>query len=138
MPLTLTITEGLVPKEKEKGLFKDLCDLMLKLHGILGNKVMTPNVVGSINRVSKEDTFTGGENDNAAFIEWKVPGFVFSDREVQSQYVKQATDLVNEATGGVLAKNLIWVNVIHAVDGAWGINADALTNDQIIEAISQG
>mgnify|MGYP000332850274 CR=1 FL=1 len=138
MPLTLTITEGLVPKEKEPGLFKELCDLMLRLHGILGNKAMSPNIVGSIQSIAKDSMYTGGENNKAAFIEWKVPSFVFADHTVQAEYIKRATDLVHEASNGQLDKTSIWVNVVHAVDGAWGINAEAMTNEQLVAAIAHG
>lgn len=48
MPLTLTLTEGVLPKGQEKVAFAKLSELMLKHHGALGNKLMTENVVGSI------------------------------------------------------------------------------------------
>lgn len=37
-----------------------------------------------------------------------------------------------------LPKSNIWINVIHAVDGAWGIDGQALTNAQLGEAIYKG
>lgn len=138
MPLTFTITENVLPKGQEKTVFKKLCDLMLDCHGILGNTVMTPNVVGSIHVVPEEFSFSGGENADVAFIEWKVPSFVFADRETQTAYIQNATNLVHDATNGTLPKEKIWVNVIHAVDGAWGINGAAMTNDDITGAIAQG
>jgi len=33
---------------------------------------------------------------------------------------------------------LIWVNVVHAVDGAWGIAGVAMTNAQLSEAVAKG
>lgn len=138
MPLTLTVTEGVLPEGQERNIFKGLCDLMLKHHGILGNKVMTPNVVGSLHIIPENHTFTGGDNDKVAFIEWKVPSFVFSDRKTQCNYINEATNLIFDSAKGQLPKNHIWVNVIHAADGAWGINGEAMTNEELKEAISQG
>jgi phenylpyruvate tautomerase PptA (4-oxalocrotonate tautomerase family) len=138
MPLTLTISEGVIPQEKKQALFKGLCDAMLKWHGLTGNKVMTPNVVGTLNELPQSNTFAGGENNRVAFIEWKVPGFAFANREIQEGYVAEVTELLHDISNGSLPKENIWVNVIHAVDGAWGISGQALTNDQLKEAISQG
>ena len=138
MPLTLTVSEGVLPKGSEKEVFKGLCDLMLKWHGILGNKVMTPNVVGSIHVTPEDFTFSGGEPKRVAFIEWKVPAFVFADRETQCGYIREATQLLCEKSNGNIEKQNVWVNVLHAVDGAWGIGSEALTNDDLKNAISQG
>lgn len=138
MPLTLTVSDGLLPQGEEKVIFKELCDLMLKWHGILGNKVMTPNVVGAIHVIPEGYTFSGGETNKVAFIEWKVPSFVFSDRDVQKGYIQDATNLLCEKSNGQIQKQYVWVNVVHTVDGAWGINSEALTNEDLKFAIAQG
>jgi hypothetical protein len=138
MPLTFTVTEGVLPKGSEKETFARLSDAMLKWHGLTGNKVMTPNVIGSINVISKEHTFSGSKEAPVAFIEWKVPSFAFATREIQIGYIKEATNIVHEMSGEKLPKDHIWVNVVHAVDGAWGINGKAMTNAELGEAVSKG
>jgi len=138
MPLTLTLSEDVLPAGSEKQAFAKLCDSMLKWHGLEGNQVMTPNVVGSINLVPKDRTFSGAKEAAVAFIEWKVPSFAFNSREIQEGYFREATDILHEMSGGKLPKEHIWINVLHAVDGAWGIGGQAMTNEQLGEAISQG
>lgn len=138
MPLTLTLTEGVLPKGTEKATFARLSDAMLKWHGLTGNKVMTPNVVGSIHVLLKEDTFSGSKEAPVVFIEWKVPSFAFATREVQLGYIADTTNIVHEASGGRQPKENIWVNVVHAVDGAWGIAGNAMTNAQLGEAVTKG
>lgn len=59
MPLTLTLTEGVLPKGQEKLAFARLSEAMLKWHGLTGNQVMTSNIVGSIHVLAKDQTFTG-------------------------------------------------------------------------------
>jgi hypothetical protein len=54
MPLTFTLTEGVLPKGSEKAAFQKLCEAMLSWHGLQGNQVMTPNVVGSIQLFPRE------------------------------------------------------------------------------------
>jgi len=138
MPLTLTVSEGVIPKGKEAGVFKELCSAMLRWHGLSGNKVMTPNVVGSLHVIPPGHSFAGGDHSQVAFIEWKVPGFAFANREIQEGYISEATDILHAVSNGALPRENIWVNVVHAVDGAWGISGQAMTNDQLKQAISQG
>ena len=96
------------------------------------------NVIGSIQVVPKGSTFAGLEPTPVAIVEWKVPSFAFTDREVQKAYVAQATDIVHEASGRQHPKEFIWVNVTHAVDGAWGIAGTAHTNAELGAAVAQG
>ncbi|MEO8154376.1 MAG: 4-oxalocrotonate tautomerase [Rhizobacter sp.] len=111
---------------------------MLRWHGLLGNEAMTPNVVGSINVVAEEHTFSGHKAMPVVFVEWKVPSFAFSSREVQLGYVEEATNIVHEASGRRQPKEHIWVNVVHAVDGAWGVAGKALTNAELLDGVAKG
>jgi hypothetical protein len=131
MPLTLTLSEGVLPKGQEKAAYKRLSEAMLKWHGLDGNKLMTPNVVGSIHLVKPDHTFTGAHETPIAFIEWKVPSFAFADRKVQQGYFEEATNIIHEMSGGRQPKDKIFINVVHAVDGAWNFNGKAMTNAEI-------
>jgi hypothetical protein len=131
MPLTLTLTEGVLPKGQEKVAYKRLSEAMLRWHGLAGNKIMTSNVVGSIHLVSQDHTFTGTDETPVAFIEWKVPSFAFTERRTQEGYFEEATNIIQEMSGGRLARDKIFINVVHAVDGAWNFNGRALTNAEI-------
>ena len=51
MPLTVTVTQGVFTPENEKKLVPQLSALMLKVHGLTGNKFMTPVVIGHLNSV---------------------------------------------------------------------------------------
>jgi len=136
MPLTLTVTEGVLPKGSEQATFARLSDAMLKWHGLAGNEAMTPNIVGTIHVLPKDRTFSGAKEASVVFVEWKVPSFAFSTREIQLGYFDEATQIVHEASGGKQPKERIWINVVHAVDGAWGINGKALTNAELGGAVS--
>ncbi|SDO29732.1 hypothetical protein SAMN05216303_1011059 [Rhodoferax sp. OV413] len=138
MPLTLTVTEGVLPKGSEKVAFARLSDAMLKWHGLAGNAVMTPNVVGSVQVLAGEHTFSGSQETPVVFIEWKVPSFAFASREIQLGYCEEATDIIHAMSGGKQPKEHIWINVVHAVDGAWGIAGKAMTNAQLGAAAALG
>ncbi len=128
MPLTLTLTEGVLPKGHEKIAFARLSEAMLKWHGMTGNKTMTQNVIGSLHVLPKEQTFTGMQETPVVFIKWKVPSFAFVDRAVQVGYFNEATDIIYTMSGGKQAKENIYINVVHAVDGAWNLNGQAMNS----------
>jgi hypothetical protein len=138
MPLTLTLTEGVLPKGQEKLAFSRLSEAMLKWHGMTGNKTMTDNVIGSLHVLPKDHTFTGMKETPVVFIEWKVPSFAFANRDVQLGYFNEATHIIHEMSGGKQAKEHIFINVVHAVDGAWNFNGQAMTNAEIGAAVSKG
>ena len=138
MPLTLTLTEGVLPAGTEKQAIAQITDAMLKWHSLTGNKVMTPNVTASVHVLPKDSTFSGGESVSGAWIEWKTPSFAFNDRNIQLGFSKDATDIIHDLSGGKQPKDNIYFNVVHTVDGTWNLDGQAMTNEQLTEAISHG
>lgn len=136
MPLTLTLTEGVIPTGTEKQAFVRLSEAMLERHGLTGNAVMTPNITGTVHVLPKSQTFSGMEEVSGAWIEWKVPSFAFNTREIQTGFFSDATKIIHEMSGGKLPVERIWINVVHTVDGAWNLDGQAMTNEQMIQAIS--
>lgn len=137
MPLTLTLTEGVLPSGTEKQAIAQITDAMLKWHGLTGNKVMTPNITATVHVLPKDSTFSGGKTFSGAWVEWKVPSFAFNSREIQQGFFKDATDIVHDLSGKKQPRENIYVNVVHAVDGAWNLDGQAMTNEEIGEAISR-
>ncbi|WAK01017.1 4-oxalocrotonate tautomerase [Methylobacter sp. YRD-M1] len=138
MPLTLTFTEGVLPTGAEKQAVAQITEAMLKWHGLTGNKTMTSNITATVHVLPKSATFSGGQEFAGAWVEWKTPSFAFTDREVQQGFFEEATDIIHELSGGKQPKDHIYVNVVHAVDGAWNMNGRAMTNAEIGAAIAQG
>ncbi|WP_158814136.1 4-oxalocrotonate tautomerase [Methylocapsa sp. S129] len=138
MPLTLTLTEGVLPKGQEKIAFARLSDAMLKWHGLTGNTVMTPNVIGSIHVLAKDQTFAGMRETPVAFVEWKVPSFAFASRDIQLGYFEEATNIIHEMSGGAQPRDNIYINVVHAVDGAWNLDGKARTNAELGALVAKG
>ena len=111
---------------------------MLKWHGLSGNKVMTPNVTASVHVLPKGTTFSGGKEFSGAWVEWKTPSFAFNSKEIQAGFFKDTTTIIHELSGGKQPKDNIYINVVHTVDGAWNLNGQAMTNQELGEAISRG
>lgn len=136
MPLTLTLTEGVIPAGTENDAVALITDSMLKHHGLLGNAVMTPNITAMVNIMPKGTTFSGGKGFAGAWAEWKVPSFAFASREVQLAHFEDVTNIIHDLSNGKQPKNNIYANVVHAVDGAWNFDGVAMTNEEIGAAIS--
>ncbi len=138
MPLTLTLSEGVLPEGTERLAVERITDAMLKWHGLTDNKVMTPNVTAIVHVIPKRFTFSGGKEFSGAWVEWKVPSFAFGSREIQAGFFQDATDIVHDLSGGKQPRDNIYVNVVHTVDGAWNLDGRAMTNEELGEAISKG
>ncbi|CAN7551559.1 4-oxalocrotonate tautomerase [Acidovorax sp. LjRoot118] len=138
MPLTLIITEGLLPKDRRLTTMARLSEAFLKLHGLTGNKFFTPNVIGHIADVSADSTFAGLKPTPVAIVEWLTPAFAFASREIQKAYVAEATQIIYDACDGKHPREKIWVNLKYAIDGMWGIGGKAYTNEELGAAAAQG
>lgn len=138
MPITLTLTEGVLPSAAISKAIAQITDSFMKHHAMSGNKVMTPNVTAHVNVLPKGLSFAGGKEVDGAWIETKTPSFALANHEVQASFFTEATQIVHQLSGGKLPKERIWANGVHAVDGTWNINGVPMTNAQIGEAVSKG
>ena len=96
MPLTLTLTEGVLPPENEQQAVTRITDSLLKWHGLTGNSVMTPNVTATVHVLPKRSTFSGGKEFAGAWAEWKVPSFALHSRDTQVGHFKDVTEIIHE------------------------------------------
>ena len=138
MPLNLTLTEGVLPAGAEAQAVEQITAAMLKWHGLTGNTVMTPNVTAMVQVLPRGTTYSGGKPFAGAWVEWKVPSFAFVERDVQKGFFKDATDIIHKLSGGKQPRDNIYVNVVHAVDGAWNLDGRAMSNAELAEAIALG
>jgi hypothetical protein len=138
MPLTLIITDGLLPHDRQSPTMARLSEAFLELHGLKGNSFLTPNVIGHIQVLPVGSTYSGLQETPVAIIEWMTPSFAFTSREIQIAYVEAATEIVYQACGGKHPHERIWVNLTHAVDGMWGIAGKAFTNEGLGLAVAAG
>lgn len=136
MPLTLNLSENVLPKGQEPVAMAKLIEAMIRHHGLAGNAVMAANVIGTYHILSADQAMIGDSAAPVAIIEWKVPSVLFADRAVQQAYFAEATDIIHTLSGGTQPRERIFINVVHAVDGAWNFNGVAMTNAEIGAALS--
>lgn len=138
MPLTLTLTEGVIPAGAEQQAIQQITDSMLKWHGLTGNKTMTPNITAHVNILPQGSTFSGGKEIRGAWLECKTPSFAFATHDIQKGFFEDATNIIHKLSNGRQAKNNIYINVVHTVDGAWNLDGKAMNNAELSDAISKG
>jgi phenylpyruvate tautomerase PptA (4-oxalocrotonate tautomerase family) len=135
MPITLTLPEGVFDSHAETKVFAELTRALLDIEGLQGNAFMVPNVVGTVNVLPANRTFAAGEPAAAAFVELKLPSVALASPEAKRRFIEQATEIVSHESGGKLARERIWVNVVYAEDGAWGIGGRGYDNAALGDAI---
>lgn len=138
MPIALLVTEGLLSDQAQRAVFRDLTNAFLRHHALEGNAFLTPNVIGDVSEIPRGKSFAGGEPAEIAIVELKVPSFALSTAEQKQGFIADATEAVVRASAGRLPKDHVWVNVVFAADGLWGIAGDAYANDRLLAAVGAG
>lgn len=137
MPITLYVTENVLSETAEATVFAELTDIFLKHHNLAGNTFLTPNVIGEINTIDRGRSFAGGRRADIAIVELKVPSFALATPAQKQGFVADATAAVVRASDGRLKRDHVWVNMVYAIDGLWGIGGQAYSNDQLLKSVSQ-
>lgn len=138
MPLTLTLSEGVLPAGAEQQAVTRICESFLKWHGLTGNQALTPNVLASVHIVPASRTFAGLKPGPIAVVEWRTPSFAFTSREIQQGHMADAVGIIHELSGHKHPKDRVWGSVVHTVDGTWIVGGSARTNEELGQAIAQG
>ena len=135
MPITLTVPEGVFDAAAEAKVFAELTDTLLDIEGLQDNAFMVPNVVGTLNVLPRNRIFSGGAAAEAAFVELKLPAVALASPDAKRRFIESATQIVARASGGRIVPERVWVNVVYAADGAWGIGGRGYDNAALGGAI---
>jgi phenylpyruvate tautomerase PptA (4-oxalocrotonate tautomerase family) len=136
MPISIQVTRGLLTPEGERTIFSRISGALLEAHGLVDNEFMKRNVIGHLVVTEEARSFVGGAPASLAIVEVKVPSVTFRDRATQEAFVANVTNIVDELKAGGHPPSRTFVNVTHAVDGAWGIAGKAYTNGDLSAAIA--
>lgn len=136
MPISVQVTRGLLTPQGERSIVARVGQALLEAHGLKDNLFMRTNVIGHVVVSDEAQSFVGGEPASLAVIEVKVPSVTFRDRAAQESFVSNVTKIVDELKAGHHPTSRTFVNVTYAVDGTWGIDGKAYTNDDLGSAIA--
>ena len=136
MPIQIIVPEGALTPAAEAEAFGKLTELLLRLHGLTGNRFMTPNVIGEVTVVPKRRTYSAGKPADIAVFELKVPSFVLPTQELKNAWISEGTTIIELAAEGRIKREHIFANVSYAVDGGWGIGGEAFSNAALGSAVA--
>src|ERR1700682_2119021 len=128
MPIQVIVPEGVLTAGGEDERVRERTDLLLRLHGLTGNRFMTPNVIGEVIVVPRGRTFSAGKPTDIAVFELKVPSFVLPTQALKDAWIAEGTAIIEQAAAGRIKREHIFASVTYAVEGAWGIGGIAYSN----------
>jgi phenylpyruvate tautomerase PptA (4-oxalocrotonate tautomerase family) len=138
MPITVTAPRGTLTHTGEREIVPRLTAALIEASGLTGNSFFTAIVGGTVHLLAPEDIYTAGVNRPAVIIELKLPNIGLADPNARAAFIAAATDIAESLTVDGHTRKDIWVNILNAPDGGWGIGGRAYTGDQLVAAISEG
>jgi len=88
MPIAIQLSPGLLTTDGQRTVFSRIADILLDVHGLRGNKFMTPNVIGHVTVLPEGTSYVDGKPQSLAVVEVKVPSVTFPNRQVQQAFVE--------------------------------------------------
>jgi phenylpyruvate tautomerase PptA (4-oxalocrotonate tautomerase family) len=137
MPISVQVTQGLLTPKGEREVFPLVAEALLKVHGLSGNRFMTPNVIGHVVISPESQSYVGGKTQSLAIVEVKVPAITFPNADVKQAFVAAVTDIIDRLKAGSHPRDRTFVNVTYAVEGTWGIAGKAYSDTELGAAIAQ-
>jgi phenylpyruvate tautomerase PptA (4-oxalocrotonate tautomerase family) len=133
---TVTAPRGTLTPEGEREILPRLTAALIDVSGQSGNGFFTSMVGGTIHLLDPGDVYAGGVNRPVVMVELKLPDIGLAEQSSRATFIAAATDIVRELTAPDHDDEDIWVNILNARDGAWGVAGGALTNEDIIAGIT--
>ena len=138
MPITVTAPRGTLTPEGEREILPRLTAALTEISGQTGNSFFTSIVGGTVHLLDPDDVYAGGVNRPVVMVELKLPDIGLADQSSRASFIAGATDIVRELTTPGHDDQYIWVNILNARDGAWGVAGRALTNEDLAAATTAG
>jgi phenylpyruvate tautomerase PptA (4-oxalocrotonate tautomerase family) len=136
MPLTVVAPEGVLVETAQRELLPRLTDALLDANGATGNSFVKAMIGGTLTVLPPELIFAEGTNRPVVTVELKAPNIALGTIEARAAFITAATDIVQSLAVPGHAREDIWVFVLNALDGAWGIGGKAYTNEALVAAIT--
>jgi phenylpyruvate tautomerase PptA (4-oxalocrotonate tautomerase family) len=136
MPITVTAPAGVLTHDGERAVIPRLTHAVLDISGGIGNDFFTSLIGGILNILPPTTIYGGGVNRPIVIVELKLPNIGLPSLDNRREFIDAATRIVAESTRPDHDPKNIWVNVINAPDGGWGIAGQAYTGDELINSIA--
>ena len=136
MPITVTAPRGALTSAGEREVLPRLTADLAQVSGQSDNPQFSALIGGSVHVLDPEDIYAGGVNRPLIMVELKLPDIGLASVEARAAFIAAATDTVAALTTAGHQRADIWVNILNAPDGAWGIGGHAYTNEALVAALA--
>lgn len=137
MPITLTAPRDVFTETGQQEVMPQLIAALIDMSGGAGNEFFTSIIGGTLHILEPENIYAGDGNRPLIMVELKLPNIGLATIEQRAAFVAEATNIVNGHTVPGHNRDDIWVNILNAPDGGWGIGGHAYTGDALIAAVVQ-
>ncbi len=138
MPITVTAPQGVLTEVGEREILPRLSAALIEANDATGNAFFTSIVGGTVHILPVEHVYAGGANRPVVMIELKLPNIGLGSVEARARFIAAATDIAEALSVPGRDRHDIWVNILNAPDGAWGIGGTPYTGEALIEAAAAG
>jgi phenylpyruvate tautomerase PptA (4-oxalocrotonate tautomerase family) len=134
MPITVTAPRGVLTPAGEHEILPRLTDALLLANQASESRFFRWITGGSVHVLEADAIYGGGANRPLVLVEVKLPDIGLPDEPSRAAFIAAATDVVTELTVAGHDRDDIWINIVNAPSGAWGIGGRAYTGTDLIEA----
>ncbi|MFI2431216.1 4-oxalocrotonate tautomerase family protein [Streptomyces sp. NPDC018693] len=137
MPITVIAPRDVLTPEGERDILPRLTETLLEATGLTGNTFFAPLVGATLHLVEPGQIHAGGVPKAVVIVELKLPNIGLPSVESRAAFIAAATDVVDALTIAGHDRADIWINIVNAPDGGWGIGGRAYTGDDLVTAITE-
>jgi phenylpyruvate tautomerase PptA (4-oxalocrotonate tautomerase family) len=135
MPITVTAPRGALTSAGEREILPRLTADLARVSGLSDNPRFVQIIGGTVHVLDPENVYAGGRNRPVVMVELKLPNIGLGSLEARAAFIEAATDTVAALAAPGHRREDIWVNILNAPDGAWGIAGRAYTGDALVGAL---
>ena len=137
MPITVTAPREILTEAGRQQIVPRLIAALIEVSGGTRNTFFTSIIGGTLHILDPEDIYAGDGNRPLVMVELKLPNIGLATPEQRTAFIAEATKIVNDLTIPSHRRDDIWINILNAPDGGWGIGGNAYTGDALIAAVIQ-
>jgi len=138
MPITVTAPRGTLTSAGEREVLPRLTADLARVSGLSDNPRFVEIIGGTLHLLAPEDVYAGAVNRPVVMVELKLPNIGLGSIEARAAFIAAATETVAALSVPGHRREDVWVNILNAPDGAWGIAGRAYTGDALVEALTAG
>ena len=136
MPITVTAPRGVLTAQGEREILPRLTAVLAEASGAPDSAFLIATIGGTLHVLEPEQIFAGGARRPLVLVELKLPDVGLPTPQARAAFIAAATDVVQEFSRPGNDRGDVWVTVLNAPDGGWGIGGRAWSGQDLVAAVS--